>query len=106
MKDKQVTGASFGGSLLICLLSFTLIMTFSVEVSCLLKFTLAANSVAHTLQFSDGNLILYLSKIRKFVTHREHTYIHTDRQTEKAITKATLIPWIVGLSGPIFYLLC
>ena len=74
MKDKQVTGASFGGSLLICLLSFTLIMTFitvGVEVSCLLRFTLAANSVAHTLQFSDGGLILCWSTIRKNLTHRE-----------------------------------
>ena len=25
----------------------------------------------------------------------------TDRQTEKPITEATLIPWIAGLRGPI-----
>ena len=72
-------------------------LTVRVEVSCLLRFTLAANLVAHILQFSDSNLILYWSKIRKNVTHREHT----DIQTEKAITEATLIPWIARLRGPI-----
>ena len=76
-------------------------ITVWVEVSCHLRFTLAANSVAHTSQFSDVGLILCWSRIRKFVTHREHTYRQTDRQTEKAITEATLIPWIAGLSGPI-----
>ena len=30
-------------------------------------------------------------------SHRKHR----DRQTEKAITEATLIPWIARLSGPI-----
>ena len=57
MKDKQMAGAGFGGPLL---LSFTLIMIFitvGIKVSCLLRFTLAANSVAHTSQFSDGGLI-------------------------------------------------
>ena len=65
-----------------------------VEVSCQLRFTLAANSVAHTSQLRDGGL---WSRIRKFITHREHT----DRHTDKAITEATLNPWIAGLSGPI-----
>ena len=100
MKDKQVAGAGFGGPLLICLLNFTLIITFitvGVKVSCLLRFTLAASSVAHKLQFGDSSLILCLSRIIKFVTYREHT----DRQTEKAITEATLILWIAGLSRPI-----
>ena len=62
MKDKQVAGASFGGSLLICLLSFTLIMTLikvGVKVSCLLRFTLAASSVAHKSPFGDSGLIVY-----------------------------------------------
>ena len=76
-----------------------IIMTFitvDVEVSCLLRFTPAANSVAHTSQFGDGGLILCYSRIRKFVT-----YIYTEnRQTEKAITEATLILWIAGLSRP------
>ena len=72
-------------------------ITVGVKVPCLLRFTLAANLVAHTSQFGDSGLILCWSKIRKFVTHTEHT----DRHTEKAITEATLIPWITGLSGPI-----
>ena len=100
MKDKQVAGAGFGGPLLICLLSFTLIITFitvGVKVSCLLRFTLAASSVAHKSPFGDSSLILCWSRVRKFVTYREHT----DRQTEKANTEATLIPWIAGFSGPI-----
>ena len=91
-----MAGAGFGGPLL---LSFTLIMTFitvGVKVSCLLRFTLAASSVAHKSPFGDSGLILCWSRIRKFVTYREYT----DRQTEKAITEATLIPWIAGLSGP------
>ena len=48
-------------------------MTFiavRVEVSCLLKFTLAANLGAYTLQFGCGGLVLYCSRIRKFVTYR------------------------------------
>ena len=97
MKDKQMAGAGFGGPLL---LSFTLIMTFitvGVKVSCLLRFTLAASSVAHKSPFGDSGLILCWSRIRKFVTYREYT----DRQTEKAIREATPIPWIAGLSGPI-----
>ena len=55
-------------------------ITVGVEVSCLLKFSPAANSVAHTSQFSDGSLILCWSRIRKFVTHREHKDRQTDRQ--------------------------
>ena len=46
-------------------------ITVGVEVSCLLRFTLATNSVAHALQFGNGGLILYWSRIRKFVTYRE-----------------------------------
>ena len=91
-----MAGAGFGGPLL---LSFTLIMIFitvGVKVSCLLRFTLAASSVAHKSPFGDSGLILCWSRIRKFVTHREHT----DTQTEKAITEATLIQWITRLSGP------
>ena len=59
-------------------------------------------------QFGDGGLLLYWSRIRKNVTHREQrTYIYTenpqitDKKTEKAITEATLVPWITGLSRPI-----
>ena len=68
-------------------------ITLHVEVSCLLRFTLAVNSVAHTSKFGDSSHILYWSRIRKNVTHIQ--------RTEKTITEATLIPWIVGLSGPI-----
>ena len=57
--------------------------------------------MAHTLQFSDGGLILCWSRIRKFVTYIYTENIQTDRQAEKAITEAALIPWIAGLSGPI-----
>ena len=75
-------------------------MTFiivGVKVSYLFRLTLAANLVAHTLKFGDGGLILCWSRIRKFVTYIQRTY----RPREKAITVATPIPWIVGLSGPI-----
>ena len=68
----------------------------SGEVTCLLRFTSAANSAAHTLQFGSSSLISYWSRIRKNVTHREQT---ENRQTEKAITETTLIPWIAKLSG-------
>ena len=76
-------------------------MTFiivGVEVSCLLRFIPVTSN---TSKFRDGGLILCIRSIRKNFTHREHTDIETDRQTEKAITDATLIPWITGLSGPI-----
>ena len=79
-------------------------ITVGVKVSCLLRFTLATNSVAHTLQFHDNGLILCWSRIRKFVTQREHTYgekTENRQRIEKAITEATLILWIAGLSGPI-----
>ena len=52
-------------------------ITVWVEVSCLIRFTLAANTVAHTSQLRDGGLILYSSRIRKFVT--ENTQ-RTDRE--------------------------
>ena len=49
--------------------------------------------------------ILYCSRIRKNVTDREtdrETKRETNKHTEKnSILKATLIPWIAGLSGPI-----
>ena len=64
------------------------------------RFTLATNSVAHTLQFSDNNLILCWSRIRKFVTHREHTDRQIDRQTDREFNyRGHSNPrWIVGLS--------
>ena len=73
-------------------------ITVGVQVSCLLRFTTATNSVAHTSQFGDSGLILCLSRIRKNVTNPRKTHI---RRIEKAITEATLILWIAGLSGPI-----
>ena len=72
-------------------------ITVGVEVSCLPKFTLVANLVAHTSQFSDGGLILCWGRIRKFVIYPRRTYI----QTENLITEAALLLWIAGLSGPI-----
>ena len=73
------------------------LITVHLEVSCPLRFTPATNSLAHTSQLRDGGLILYLSRIRIFVTyprrtHREHT--------DNSIIEATLIPWIAGLSRP------
>ena len=62
-------------------------ITVGVEVSCLLRFTLAASSVAHKSPFGDSGLILCWSRIRKFVTYIQRTY----RQTEKAIKEAPLI---------------
>ena len=58
-------------------------ITVRIKVSCLLRFSPAANLGAHTLQFGDGSLILCWSRIRKFVTHREHTDRQTDRQTDR-----------------------
>ena len=54
-------------------------ITVGIKVSCLLRFTLAANSGAHVSQFRDGSLISCWSRIRKFVTYREHI----DRQTHR-----------------------
>ena len=47
--------------------------------------------------------ILYCSRIRKKVTENREQRIENrvNRQIEKTITEATLIPWIAGLSGPI-----
>ena len=55
-------------------------ITVGVEVSCLLRFTLAANLVAHTLQFGDSGLILCWRRIRKFVTYKEPI---ENRQTDR-----------------------
>ena len=48
-------------------------ITVRLEVSCLLRFTPAANLVAHISQFRDGSLILYWRRIRKFVTYIQRT---------------------------------
>ena len=72
---------------------------------CLLSITLTTKSASHTSQFimPCGSHILNCSRIRKNVTHREQrTHGQRDRQTENSITDATLIPWITGLSGPIY----
>ena len=92
-----MAGAGFRDLLLICLLNLTLnekssshSLQFAFEVSCLFRFTPAANSGSHTSQFGSGGLILYWSRIRKFVTHRQTTENRrTDREqrTEKAITE-------------------
>ena len=66
-------------------------ITVRLKVSCVLRFNPAANLVAHTSQLRDSGLILYYSRIRKLVTKREHIY---RQRTEKAITEATLTPWI------------
>ena len=58
----------------------------------------AANLRVHISQFGDRGLILYWSRIRKKFNKPTE-----NRQTEKAITEATLIPWIARLSGPILY---
>ena len=79
-------------------------MTFiivRVEVSCLLRFTPAANSGAHTSQFGDGGLILYWSRIRKFITHREQTENREQTDREFNYRGHSNPRWIVGLSGPI-----
>ena len=56
-------------------------ITVYVEVSCLLRITLATNLVANTSQFGDGGLISYWSRIRKFVTQIQRTYREqTDRE--------------------------
>ena len=74
-------------------------ITVHLEVSCLFRFTLAANSLAHTSQFGDGGPILYYSRIRKYVTYRIRknvTYIQRTEnreQTKKPITEATLLPY-------------
>ena len=52
-------------------------ITVQVEVSCLLRFTPAANLVAHKSKFGYSGVILYWSRIRKFVTqpqNRESNY--------------------------------
>ena len=108
---KQVAGAGFEGPLLICLLNFTLNEKLS----------------AHSLQFGTKYHV-YSDSLRVQITeHTEYNYMtaalycvgeelenlmrtnkqtdreQTDRQTENSITEATLIPWISGLSEPIYY---
>ena len=71
-------------------------ITVRLKVSCLFRFTPDANYGAHTSQLRDGGLILYLSRIRKFVTnprrtHRQRTEnsvteVLTDRRVERANT--------------------
>ena len=98
--------AGFGGPLLICLL----------------KFTLNEKSLAHLLQFRRKYHV-YSDSIQVQITeHTEYNYVmaalyyvgeelenlmrtnkQTDReQTERAITEATLIPWIARLSGSMY----
>ena len=109
-----MAGASFGGPLLICLLKFILNKkSSSHSLQFPLKYHVFLNSLwlqiwEHTHHNSGPVAIYYtaveLEKnvtygIRKNITYREQ---RTDRQrTEKAITEATLILWITGLSGPI-----
>ena len=50
-------------------------ITVWVEVSCVFRFTLAANSIVHALQSRDGGLILCWRRIRKFDENRQ-----TDRE--------------------------
>ena len=64
-------------------------MTVWVEVSCVFRFTLAANLIVHGLQSRDGGLILCWRRIRKFEENREQRT--ENRQTENSITEATLI---------------
>ena len=56
---------------------------WSGKVSCLLRFTLAAISGAHTSQFGDGGLILYWSRIRKFVTYRIRKNVENRQRTDR-----------------------
>ena len=48
---------------------------------------------AHTSQFGSGSLILYWSRIRKFLTYRIRKNVTYREQTEKPITEATLSPY-------------
>ena len=86
-----MAGAGFGGSLLICLL----------------KFTLNEKSLAHSLQFGTKYRV-YSDSLRAQITeHTEYNYVRaalycvgkelenlvrTNRHTENSITEATLIP--------------
>ena len=82
-----------------CLLRFTLGVNLGAQFGsgkllCLLIFTPATNSRAHTSQFGSSGLILCWSRIRKNVTHREQNT--ENKHTEKAIAEASLIPWMPG----------
>ena len=75
-------------------------ITVCGKVSCLLRFTLTANSGAHISQFRDGSLILCWSRIRKFVTYRfrKHViYLHTENREQTENREHTEKP-IKGLS--------
>ena len=63
-----------------------------VKVSCLFRFTPAANSIVHGLQSRDGGLILCWRRIRKFDENKQTNRRRADRQTENSIREATLIP--------------
>ena len=76
---------------------------------------MAANSGAYTSQFGSGSLILYCSRIRKYVTYRIRKNVtedrtqrtdreqRTDRFTEREFNyRGHSYPlWIAGGSGPI-----
>ena len=98
----QVAGAGF-------VITF---ITVRVEESCLLRFTLAANSGSHTSQFGSCGLILYCSRIRKYVTYRirkNATYIQRtyreqkDREQRNQLQRPLYCGnrWNAGLSGSI-----
>ena len=75
-----------------------------VIVSCVLKFTLAANSGAQTSQFGSGGLISYCSRIRKNITYRIRKNVTENRQRiEKPINEATIMlyQWNAGWNRPI-----
>ena len=55
-------------------------ITVPVEVSCLFRFTLGANYGVHGQKLHDGGLIICWSRIRKFLTQREHRDTQTDTQ--------------------------
>ena len=75
-----------------------------VIVSCVLKFTLAANSRAQTSQFGSGGLISYCSRIRKNITYRIRKNVTENRQRtenrESNYRGHSNRQWIIGLKGP------
>ena len=75
-------------------------ITVCLKVSCLFRFTPAANLVAHGLQLSDGAPYNMLERIRKFVTY---IYIYREPTENREFNyRGYSNPlWIIGLSGPI-----
>ena len=98
-----MAGASFWGPLLICLLNLTLNEKLSLH---LLQFVLKDHVSFDSLwpqirEHTYRNSVMAALYYAEVELEKCNKPTENIQRTEKAITEATLIPWIAGLSGPI-----